>query len=211
MKLDLTPEQAFSKGRPSVPGRQGPVRGLVPRPFGQKKIGRLRAERSVRCFRWFRRADSRREFVRNRGGGVRRGGRGVCHRRGDHGASVVVLEKQPEDRHAPSTYLSGGIVMAVNDVDRAAVYMDRCSGGMIPFAVSQARGRRQPSAGFTVLRSGRPACTRRWRTSGHAGRSPRRGCTSGALNWPCPWPAGWPGGRHRPGSYRAAGLPGPPR
>jgi alkylation response protein AidB-like acyl-CoA dehydrogenase len=45
----------------------------------------------------------------------------------DHGASVIVLEKQPEDRHTPSTYMSGGIVMAVNDVDRAALYMDRCS------------------------------------------------------------------------------------
>jgi len=56
----------------------------------------------------------------------------------DHGASVIVLEKQPEDRHTPSTYMSGGIVMGVNDVERAAAYMDRCSGGMIPFAVSQA-------------------------------------------------------------------------
>jgi succinate dehydrogenase/fumarate reductase flavoprotein subunit len=56
----------------------------------------------------------------------------------DHGASVIVLEKQPEDRHTPSTYMSGGIVMAVNDIDRAAVYMDRCSGGMIPPAVSRA-------------------------------------------------------------------------
>ena len=56
----------------------------------------------------------------------------------DHGASVVILEKQAEDRHTPSTYMSGGIVMAVNDVDRAAAYMDRCSGGMIPFAVSRA-------------------------------------------------------------------------
>lgn len=56
----------------------------------------------------------------------------------DHGASVIILEKQPEDRHTPSTFMSGGIVMAVKDVDRAAVYMDRCSGGMIPFAVSRA-------------------------------------------------------------------------
>jgi succinate dehydrogenase/fumarate reductase flavoprotein subunit len=56
----------------------------------------------------------------------------------DHGASVVVLEKQPEDRHTPSTFMSGGIVMAVNDVDRAATYMDRCSGGMIPYPVSRA-------------------------------------------------------------------------
>jgi succinate dehydrogenase/fumarate reductase flavoprotein subunit len=56
----------------------------------------------------------------------------------DHGASVIVLEKQPQDRHTPSTYMSGGIVMGVNDVERAASYMDRCSGGMIPFAVSRA-------------------------------------------------------------------------
>jgi succinate dehydrogenase/fumarate reductase flavoprotein subunit len=56
----------------------------------------------------------------------------------DHGASVIILEKQPEDRHTPSTYMSGGIVMAVNDVDRAASYMDRCSGGMIPPEVSRA-------------------------------------------------------------------------
>jgi succinate dehydrogenase/fumarate reductase flavoprotein subunit len=56
----------------------------------------------------------------------------------DHGASVIVLEKQREDRHTPSTFMSGGIVMGVSDVDRAAAYMDRCSGGMIPFAVSRA-------------------------------------------------------------------------
>ena len=56
----------------------------------------------------------------------------------DHGASVIVLEKQPADRHTPSTYMSGGIVMGVSDVERAALYMDRCSGGMIPFAVSRA-------------------------------------------------------------------------
>jgi succinate dehydrogenase/fumarate reductase flavoprotein subunit len=56
----------------------------------------------------------------------------------DYGASVIILEKQSEDRHTPSTFMSGGIVMAVNDVDRAASYMDRCSGGMIPPAVSRA-------------------------------------------------------------------------
>jgi succinate dehydrogenase/fumarate reductase flavoprotein subunit len=56
----------------------------------------------------------------------------------DHGASVIVLEKQPEDRHTPSTYMSGGIVMGVNDVERATAYMDRCSGGMIPVAVTRA-------------------------------------------------------------------------
>jgi len=56
----------------------------------------------------------------------------------DHGASVIILEKQPADRHTPSTSMSGGIVMGVNDVERAAAYMDHCSGGMIPPAVSRA-------------------------------------------------------------------------
>ena len=31
------------------------------------------------------------------------------------GASVLILEKQPQDRHTPSTAMSGGIVMATND------------------------------------------------------------------------------------------------
>ena len=56
----------------------------------------------------------------------------------DHGADVIVLEKQPEDRHTPSTFMSGGIVMGVDDVDRATSYMDRCAGGMIPIAVTRA-------------------------------------------------------------------------
>ena len=56
----------------------------------------------------------------------------------DHGAEVIVLEKQPEDRHTPSTFMSGGIVMGVDDVDRATSYMDRCAGGMIPIAVTRA-------------------------------------------------------------------------
>jgi succinate dehydrogenase/fumarate reductase flavoprotein subunit len=56
----------------------------------------------------------------------------------DLGATVLVLEKQPRDRHTPSTAMSGGIVMATNDVERATVYLDRCAGGMIPLAVSRA-------------------------------------------------------------------------
>src|SRR5579859_2282389 len=54
------------------------------------------------------------------------------------GASVLILEKQPHDRHTPSTAMSGGIVMATNDVERATAYLDRCAGGMIPLAVSRA-------------------------------------------------------------------------
>src|SRR5579859_7691685 len=187
------------------------------------------------------------------------------------GASVLILEKQPHDRHTPSTAMSGGIVMATNDVERATAYLDRCAGGMIPLAVSRAwaakgtdlvpwldkmgadlaleriggaehpefegaeatrsgglcrrlpvgigllrppRRRARHGARLTAIsswRSGRPASTRRWRTSGRAGRSRRPGYTSGAPSWPCPWPAGWPGGRHPGGSRRAAGPRRSPR
>lgn len=54
------------------------------------------------------------------------------------GATVLILEKQPEGRHTPSTSMSGGIVMATNDIERATVYLDRCAGGMIPIEVSRA-------------------------------------------------------------------------
>jgi len=54
------------------------------------------------------------------------------------GASVLILEKQPQGRHTPSTAMSGGIVMATNDVEQATVYLDRCAGGMIPLSVSRA-------------------------------------------------------------------------
>jgi succinate dehydrogenase/fumarate reductase flavoprotein subunit len=53
-------------------------------------------------------------------------------------ATALILEKQPATRHTPSTSMSGGIVMAVNDVERATVYLDRCAGGMIPVEVSRA-------------------------------------------------------------------------
>jgi hypothetical protein len=51
---------------------------------------------------------------------------------------VLILEKQPHDRHTPSTSMSGGIVMATNDVERATTYLDRWAGGMIPVEVSRA-------------------------------------------------------------------------
>src|SRR3954462_8289838 len=52
------------------------------------------------------------------------------------GASVVVLEKQPRNRHTPSTRMSGGLVMGVTDVAAATEYLDRCAGGMVPREVS---------------------------------------------------------------------------
>ncbi|RVQ69678.1 FAD-binding protein [Croceicoccus ponticola] len=53
-------------------------------------------------------------------------------------ASVVILEKQPEDAHYSSTRMSGGLVMGADDADAAARYLDECSGGMIPAEVSRA-------------------------------------------------------------------------
>ena len=57
---------------------------------------------------------------------------------GDHGADVIVLEKQPAGRHTPSTKLGGGALMAVTDADKAALYLDRCAAGMVPADVSRA-------------------------------------------------------------------------
>lgn len=54
------------------------------------------------------------------------------------GASVVVLEKQPENAHTPNTRMSGGMIMGVTDVEAAAAYLDVCAGGMVPYAVSRA-------------------------------------------------------------------------
>ena len=53
-------------------------------------------------------------------------------------ASVIVIEKQPEAAHTPSTRMSAGHIMGVNDVERATEYLDRCAGGMVPRAVSRA-------------------------------------------------------------------------
>lgn len=55
-----------------------------------------------------------------------------------HGASVILLEKQGPQRHTPSTRMSGGLVMGVNDPAQAASYLDRCAGGMIPADISLA-------------------------------------------------------------------------
>lgn len=54
------------------------------------------------------------------------------------GATVLVVEKQPENAHTPSTRMSGGHIMGVNDADAATRYLHRCAGGMIPLEVSRA-------------------------------------------------------------------------
>jgi succinate dehydrogenase/fumarate reductase flavoprotein subunit len=58
------------------------------------------------------------------------------------GANVLVLEKQPEEHHTPSTRMSGGLIMAVSDAERAGRYLDACAGGMVPAPVSAAWARR---------------------------------------------------------------------
>lgn len=56
----------------------------------------------------------------------------------DLGAHVVVLEKQPAAAHTPSTRMSGGLVMAVDDAVQGAAYLSACAGGMVPDAVTAA-------------------------------------------------------------------------
>ena len=58
------------------------------------------------------------------------------------GAETIVLEKQAEDAHTPSTRMSGGMMMATTDVEKAATYLDRCAGGMVPRDVSLAWAQR---------------------------------------------------------------------
>lgn len=65
-------------------------------------------------------------------------GAAAALRAAELGASVLVVEKQPADAHTPSTYMSGGHIMGVNDVERATEYLDRCSAGMVPRSVSEA-------------------------------------------------------------------------
>jgi succinate dehydrogenase/fumarate reductase flavoprotein subunit len=55
----------------------------------------------------------------------------------DRGLRVILVEKQPQRSHTPSSRLAH-IVMTVDDVDRATAYFDRCAGGMIPTSVSRA-------------------------------------------------------------------------
>ena len=56
----------------------------------------------------------------------------------DAGATVVVLEKQAEGAHTPSTRMSGGLVMAADSAADGAAYLDACAGGMVPSDVTAA-------------------------------------------------------------------------
>ena len=59
------------------------------------------------------------------------------------GGEALVLEKQSERRHTPSSFMGGSQIMAVTgDVEAAARYLDRCAGGMVPKAVSLAWARK---------------------------------------------------------------------
>ena len=56
----------------------------------------------------------------------------------DSGAQTLIVEKQPPATHTPSTRLSGGQIMAVNDADAAMRYLDRCAEGLTPHDVNRA-------------------------------------------------------------------------
>lgn len=56
----------------------------------------------------------------------------------DLGASVLIVEKQSEHQHTPSTAMTNGITVRVNDVEKATQYFDQCAAGLIPLAVSRA-------------------------------------------------------------------------
>ncbi|WP_438362851.1 FAD-dependent oxidoreductase [Nioella halotolerans] len=58
------------------------------------------------------------------------------------GAETLILEKQAQDAHTPSTRMSGGMMMAATDVAGATGYLDRCAGGMVPRDISAAWARR---------------------------------------------------------------------
>lgn len=59
-----------------------------------------------------------------------------------HGASVLLVEKQPEDRHTPSVRMSGGLFMTMNDAEKGAQYLVACAGGMVPEAPLRALAER---------------------------------------------------------------------
>jgi succinate dehydrogenase/fumarate reductase flavoprotein subunit len=54
------------------------------------------------------------------------------------GGTTIIVEKQPQDAHTPSTLLCGGVIFGVTDVEAGARYMDKCAGGMIPYEVTRA-------------------------------------------------------------------------
>src|SRR5687768_3728382 len=56
----------------------------------------------------------------------------------DLGARVIVIDKQSEAGHVPSTMSSGGQFTVATDVEAATAFFDRCAQGMIPLEVSRA-------------------------------------------------------------------------
>ena len=54
----------------------------------------------------------------------------------EHGASVIILEKQSAEAHTPSTLMSGGLMLAARSVAEASRYLNRCSTGLVPPDVS---------------------------------------------------------------------------
>ncbi len=56
----------------------------------------------------------------------------------ENGATVLILEKQDEATHLPTTALSGGFAMIVTEVEPATTYPDRCSAGLVPRPVLRA-------------------------------------------------------------------------
>jgi hypothetical protein len=50
----------------------------------------------------------------------------------DSGARVLILEKAEEHRHTSNTRMSGGLIMTVNDPEKATEYLGHCMGNMIP-------------------------------------------------------------------------------
>lgn len=50
----------------------------------------------------------------------------------DADADVVVVERNPADRHTPSTRMSGGMIMLGTDAGRLTDYLDACADGMVP-------------------------------------------------------------------------------
>lgn len=65
-------------------------------------------------------------------------GASAAYEAANAGGSVIILEKQPEDTHHPSTRMSGGVVMVVNDAENAASYMQYCAGDSVPEALTKA-------------------------------------------------------------------------
>jgi succinate dehydrogenase/fumarate reductase flavoprotein subunit len=49
-----------------------------------------------------------------------------------HGASVLLAEKQAQNRHTPSSKMSRGVIMTVKDTQQGFDYLAACAGGMIP-------------------------------------------------------------------------------